>query len=364
MAPNILQPLHCFGHSPNCGVRDTVFALLDHSYICTSGRSLTINSQAAEDGECEFLPGLEDWEKVTTVCRSRDMLYLAVCTAYYVQDMDTDDGSLRGKKTAASAHGGEHQDREFNSSIIIYKLPLANEKKNGKQQKKQKQNDAADTHTDTEDHENTAVINVEKRVQTPKKIRTLYYTPKHENTSDIFCESSFSPDGKMLYVQTSAPDYTLLLYDWGRSKLLAQLSLQVEAQRISSPQDTNISRICTCGPDHLCFWAVGIGGRDLKACDPVKGLDAAVEGREVSDCAYLYDNASGGRVVATTTGGNVLIVDEHEVIQVWRNAHDNEEITCCLPFTDGVTGAATFGDDDDVAGFITLGGEYERTNLF
>jgi len=164
----------------------------------------------------------------------------------------------------------------------------------------------------------------------------------------------------MLYVQSSSPDYTLLVYDWSRSKLLASLELEVEAQRIAAPVGgQGIGKICTCGPDHLCFWSVGSGGRDLKACEPVRGLDKAVssvdgEGGngELTDCAWLHDNQ---RVVAVTSSGNVIICTENEVIQTWRNAHDGKRITCVMAFEEGVTGAATVGYEDDVAGFITLG---------
>ena len=61
-------------------------------------------------------------------------------------------------------------------------------------------------------------------------------------------------DGKMLFVQTEFPDHTLLVYDWFRNKLLTSLPLEIEANKISTPLDLDKNRICTSGPDHLCFW--------------------------------------------------------------------------------------------------------------
>ena len=44
-----------------------------------------------------------------------------------------------------------------------------------------------------------------------------------------------------------------------------------------------------------------------------------------------------------------------QVVQTFNNSHGGEPINCVLAFEEGVTGAATSGDDDDVAGFLTMG---------
>ncbi|GMH54463.1 hypothetical protein TL16_g01678 [Triparma laevis f. inornata] len=142
------------------------------------------------------------------------------------------------------------------------------------------------------------------------------------------------------------------VYDWYRNKLLASLSLEIEATKITTPLDTEKMRICTSGPDHLCFWQVGAGARELKALNQVNRLELCLDGDSVTDHAWLFDM---DRVVCTSSGGKVVIVNEKEVVQIFRNTHDGEPISCVLAFEEGVTGAATTGDDDDVAGFLTMG---------
>ncbi|GMI61044.1 hypothetical protein ScalyP_jg11340, partial [Parmales sp. scaly parma] len=369
----ILTPIHCFGHSPQCGIRDTVFALANHTFIISAGSKLAVRSQAP-DGHCEFLPGLDAWEKVTAVAMSKDKSTLAVCVAGNLDKSSSSSSSSSGfpKKTTAPARaktplppskrhigkgkkfqstsdlgagagagagpGGAEFAPPPNAAIIIYKLPRL-----------EKSPAAA----------GTAVVEVVKEVVLPKRYRTITYAPEESHQADTFCESAFSTDGKMLYVQAEAPEYTLLVYDWSRSKLLASLELQVEASRICSPMDsTALSRITTSGPSHLCFWSLGPGGRSLSPCPPALGLSPFLVNSSITDHAWAHD---GGRVVACTSSGVVLVVDSGRlaVVQSWDSAHGmgggGGAISCVLTFDKGVTGAATAGDEDDVAGFITLG---------
>ena len=214
------------------------------------------------------------------------------------------------------------------------------------------------TNTGAKPHQgNTAVVEAPVTVSIPKKIRTIPLDvddgeQSTDELSNYFCSCAFSLDSKMLFVQSGAPDYTMHVYDWSRSKLLASLSMEIEATAITVPMDISKGRICTSGPDHLCFWNVGAGARELKPLNPVKGLSKALGDDVVTDHKWLYDQE---RVICTSSGGKILICNELAVVQVFNNCHDGEAINCVLAFDDGVTGAATSGESDDVAGFLTMG---------
>jgi WD40 repeat protein len=201
---------------------------------------------------------------------------------------------------------------------------------------------------------NTAVVEASATVTVPKRVRAipLYSHELEEEASDYFVSCAFSQDSKVLFIQSGAPDYTMYVYDWSRSKILASLSLQIEATAITVPLDPSKQRICTSGADHLCFWNIGVGARELKALNPVKGLESALEGAAITDHKWLYDQE---RVVATSSTGKVIICNEMSVVQTFKNCHDGLPVNCVLAFDAGVTGAATVGDADDVSGFLTMG---------
>ncbi|GMH89749.1 hypothetical protein TrST_g13747 [Triparma strigata] len=355
---NVADPFFVFGHNA-FSQRETVWAVSDHSFIHPAGAKVAIHSQA-KGGDAKFLPGLDAWSEVSCCSMSHDKTHFAICVKGYNPSEET----LRNpppSSGAASTSKNKNQQRKsnvslasgvtddgmvFDAAVIVYKLPFMEHGDPNPEKK-------ADIKK-PEIQGNTAIVEANVEVEVPKRVRTiLHKVDQHDDSvSEHFCSCSFSHDGKMLFVQTKFPDYTLRVYDWFRNKLLASLSLEIEATKITTPLDTEKMRICTSGPDHLCFWQVGAGARELKALDQVNRLELCLDGDSVTDHAWLFDM---DRVVCTSSGGKVVIVSEKEVVQIFRNTHSEEPISCVLAFEEGVTGAATTGDDDDVAGFLTMG---------
>ena len=352
---HVIEPFFSFGHS--CyAQRQSVWALSDHSFVTTSGALVAINSQA-EGGEVRFLPHLSCWKEVTSCNISGDKHFFAVCVKGYLGgDKNIDQGSEGGKSEGGTGGGDDGQGSllTFDSAIIIYKLPYVEHDSSNLGP----ESHAAADGVNAVQVGSTAVIEAAVEVKEPRRARVILHKVDHESgdnenpPSTHLCSCAFSQDGKVLLVQSGFPDFTLHMYDWNRSKLLTHLSLEIEATAITFPIDASKSRICTSGPDHLCFWNTGAGARELKPLNPVKRLADVLDGDEVTDHAWLYDNE---RIVCTSKKGKVVVVNELEVVQVFRNSHEGEPINCVLAFAEGVTGAATTGDNDDVAGFLTMG---------
>ncbi len=327
----VVEPFFLFGHSnPH---KLSVHALSDHSFITPAGSKLCIRSQA-KGGDAKFLPGLEGWKEVTCTAMTDSKTHLAVAVrgnleAPPVQDPEADD---------------DGDNNPVDAAIIIYKLPTM------------QHGDGKTSHKDVatnrpEIQGNTAIIEASTTVTPPKRVRVLPLQVS-EGDGDSYISMTFSPDGKILYAQTTEPDHTLFAYDWSRTKTLGSLILEIEATHISCGLDPTKMRLCTTGPDHLCFWVVSPGGQEIKPLNPVSGLSETVNRAEVTDHAWLHDNR---HVVCTTAAGAVVIVNDSTVVQSYKHAHGGRRIEAVLAFEEGVTGAATVGDDDDVAGFLTMG---------
>ena len=376
---NIIAPYFVFGHS-SFAQRDTLFALSDHSFIHSSGSKLAVHSQA-QGGKAAFLPGLARWEHVSCACINDEKTHLAVCVRGYIPEEEEEEQqqaqvppssafaaaappggratkvNIRPALAASSAPpGGPDGDENANAAIIIYKLPVV---VHGASNPDKKSGKAVGDIQDGKSQEEgksamTAIIESSVEVTVPKKVRRIVYSPPSSEHSGEFGSCAFSVDGKMLFVQTKSPDCSLLVYDWSRSKLLGSLPLEVEANRIAVPTNPLTNKVSTSGPDHLCFWSVGPGAREVKPGTHVKDLDTSTDGHDVNDHAWLHDDR---RVAAVTSGGRVLIVDETEgtVVQLWTNAHEGRPVQCVLAFPEGTTGAASLGDADDVHGFLTVG---------
>lgn len=125
----VISPYFAIGHSPYA-MRETVWALTDHSFLTPTAAKIAINS-GAQGGEVKFVPGLDTWREVTNCQISEDKHYFAVCVrghliepgeqSFNVGPTPTHKARKINKKQTTEEE--EQEDRLFDGAVLIYKLP-------------------------------------------------------------------------------------------------------------------------------------------------------------------------------------------------------------------------------------------------
>jgi len=115
------------GHSAHA-MRQSVWALTDHSFLTPTAAKIAINSQAS-GGEVKFLPGLDDWREVTNCQISEDKNYFAVCVrgnlGVSMKDIVVSGNTPKNKARKGNSVAEEDFEEicSFDGAVIIYKLP-------------------------------------------------------------------------------------------------------------------------------------------------------------------------------------------------------------------------------------------------
>ena len=128
--PQIISPYFAIGHSPY-QMRETVWALTDHSFLTPTAAKIAINS-GAQGGEVKFIPGLDTWREVTNCQISEDKHFFAVCVRGHLGDPTQLNGlnfgptpTVKARKlnSAASEEEEGQEGRSFDGAVLVYKLP-------------------------------------------------------------------------------------------------------------------------------------------------------------------------------------------------------------------------------------------------
>jgi hypothetical protein len=127
--PQIISPYFAFGHSPY-QMRETVWALTDHSFLTPTAAKIAINSGSL-GGEVKFIPGLNAWREVTNCQISEDKHYFAVCVRGHLGDPSqlglnvgpTPTQKARKLNNAAAKEEEGQEGQSFDGAVLIYKLP-------------------------------------------------------------------------------------------------------------------------------------------------------------------------------------------------------------------------------------------------
>ena len=162
-----------------------------------------------------------------------------------------------------------------------------------------------------------------------------------------FVAAAFSADAQFLVCVTAAPDAIAVGFEWqrqgqnGRKIFTTRLGLDTSAISYQPSESTSMA---TSGPQHLQLWR--LSNHQLKQ-SPIKYLTL-----DEGTCYTAHAWTDDMRLVATTTSGHVVVVDDNEQAQLIRGAHDplsggDEKGTGKGP---AINSVAAFG-----SGFVTAG---------
>jgi hypothetical protein len=165
-------------------------------------------------------------------------------------------------------------------------------------------------------------------VATEKKIRSLQHA---DVTSSMqFVSASFSADSKTLVTLCGDPSWTLMLWNWMQSKVLASVRIGQPISRMSvSPMDS--SQIITSGPGILKLWR--FQETTIKGVSLLSGKNASLS---------LKGHAWGPKeqIIAYSDMGEVLLLESTELKATFRIPSQNKGVSSVL-FTSNLIIAAS-----------------------
>jgi WD40 repeat protein len=165
-------------------------------------------------------------------------------------------------------------------------------------------------------------------VATEKKVRSLQH-PDVTNSMQ-FVSASFSADSKTLVTLCGDPSWTLMLWNWMQSKVLAFVRIGQPVSRMSvSPMDS--SQIITSGPGLLKLWR--FQETTIKGVSLLSGKNASL---------VLKGHAWGPKeqVIAYSEMGEVLLLENTELKATFRIPSQNKGVSSVL-FTSNLIIAAS-----------------------
>eukprot|EP00618_Florenciella_parvula_P037131 CAMPEP_0119503216 /NCGR_PEP_ID=MMETSP1344-20130328/24460_1 /TAXON_ID=236787 /ORGANISM="Florenciella parvula, Strain CCMP2471" /LENGTH=315 /DNA_ID=CAMNT_0007539489 /DNA_START=129 /DNA_END=1072 /DNA_ORIENTATION=+ len=301
-----MEVVHAFGL--NHSIRDTVIGLdMGAHVLSVVGNRLAVMSTEPNDdmvahmqgagGEenttgpsARFLPHLPHVVRVTAVAVDDRRRTLAVCVE---AKLDADEADVLQQ---AAADGS--------ASLASIKGGVAEE------------DGAQDVVGDGKKMVNEVVIYnlVTKPGALPKKVRTLVQEREHAiglHEHAPFVAAAFSMDGQNLLAISGFPICTVVAWDWKKSQIMFTSDMKHSVTKISF-HPTEASMYSTSGPDHLQMWR--ISNKQLRQAPQVKGL---LHGEAYTDHCWTHDD----RLVTCTQSGSVVVVEENEQQQVFKNAH-------------------------------------------
>jgi len=165
-------------------------------------------------------------------------------------------------------------------------------------------------------------------VASEKRYRTLTHPD-----CKTFTAITFSSDSKFLVTIGSAPDFTMVYWNWFQSKVVATVKVNSEIKRVSfSPLD-NV-QIATSGPGLLKLWR--LQEATLKGFNMVSGKAAA---QNFTDHSW----APGDRLLASTDQGDVLVVEQGELRSTVKTRFSGTPIHTLVAYSSGFIIAGSEG---------------------
>ena len=163
-----------------------------------------------------------------------------------------------------------------------------------------------------------------------KRARTLLNTSQDGTTSDTYSKYTdidFSFNSKMVVAISNEPSFTVVVWDWFRSRRVGAYDIRTPVDRVRfNPFDSG--QVSTSGNDHLRLWKVQ--ENVLKAYPIFQGLP---KGMTVTDHTWTLDD----RLIAVSDRADLYVIDEGVVVQQFNNLHSgNGSFTSVIVNTRGI----------------------------
>ncbi len=155
---------------------------------------------------------------------------------------------------------------------------------------------------------------IDLKAEKPKRLRTLLNLNDAAEivvTGSKYVDVDFSKDSKLIVAVTNEPTFTIIVWDWFRTRRVGAYDVRTMINRVRfNPFDAG--QISSSGGDHFRLWKVQ--ENVLKAYPNFQGV---TPGTIVTDHTWTKDD----RLIAVTDSAGVMIIDEGVVVQNIEKIH-------------------------------------------
>lgn len=290
------------GSGVNTAFRDAILFVSRQELVLAIGKHAAL--QHLQLQEMAFLPTQQQQRalgEITAMALCGKRGVLAVCRAAVHDDDGGNDGGSSG--------GG--------ATVMVYSLAS-----NAQQQQQRAAGRMEDTPASFP-RANTAPQNDAKRLRGSFRVSLSFDVER-------FCGTALSHDGKLVCCQAANANWTLVVWDWLRSRQVALVDVHCKVTRVRF-NSIDIAQISTSGGNLLRLWTMS--EYTLRVFSSFKSGDET----KAKHVTHYVDHVwlPGDCLVALLEDGDVQLIVNAELVQTIRGIHDQAKLTCMCVLSNG-----------------------------
>lgn len=148
--------------------------------------------------------------------------------------------------------------------------------------------------------------------------------------TERFCGTALSHDGKLVCCQAANASWTLIVWDWVRSRQVAIVDVHCKVTRVRF-NAIDMAQISTSGGNVLRLWTMS--EYTLKVFSSFKSGDETKSKHVTHYVDHVW--LPGDCLVALLEDGDVQLIVNAELVQTIRGAHNQAKMTCMSVLSNG-----------------------------
>lgn len=187
------------------------------------------------------------------------------------------------------------------------------------------------SHASDRSHDNTAAPLARRKsaVYDSKRSRGTYRGTLSFDT-ERFCGTALSHDGKLVCCQAANASWTLIVWDWVRSRQVAIADVHCKVTRVRF-NAIDMAQISTSGGNVLRLWTMS--EYTLKVFSSFKSGDETKSKHVTHYVDHVW--LPGDCLVALLEDGDVQLIVNAELVQTIRGVHNQAKMTCMSVLSNG-----------------------------
>lgn len=300
------------GSGINTSFRDAVQFVDKHELVLAIGKYAVLQNIQQQD--LVFLAGQQRSStgalgEITAMALCGKRHYLSICRAA-VRDDTSDNSSSNGGSGSGAA------------TVSIYSIGAVSSSQSSSSSKHTSHHGHHDSH-------NKRIEVMATATSESKRSRGVFRTVLRFDT-ERFCGTALSHDGKLVCAQAANANWTLVVWDWLRSRQVAVVDVHCKVTRVRF-NAIDVAQLSTSGGNVLRLWTMA--EYTLRVFSSFKSGDET----KAKHVAHYVDHVwlPGDCLVALLDDGDVQLIVNAELVQTIRGVHGAAKMTCMGVLSNG-----------------------------
>lgn len=193
-----------------------------------------------------------------------------------------------------------------------------------------------------------------KGANSSKRSRGIFQTTLSFDT-DRFCGTALSHDGKLVCCQAANASWSLVVWDWVRSRQVAITDVHCKVTRVRF-NSIDMAQLSTSGGNLLRLWTMS--EYTLKVFSSFKSGDETKSKHVTHYVDHVW--LPGDCLVALLEGGDVQLIVNSELVQTIRGVHNQARLTCMSALSNGE--GVALGGNQGLVSIIRVGSKMMKSS--